>query len=635
MEGRDGININVFGMSGIPQDVLDARREEMGIPDEPPPIPPPGPVIPVAPTPVAVEAEAEALDQQAPKPAKPKTGAMDTMNKVLEVATSNSEQDGITKALLAAAATNAPSSAGDTARIIAAVLKATTASKTELLPAARPSISALAAVAASQSEADPPAPPPAPRTEQPAAAFSVDGGQASASASGMTGMVTPAAAEPDPYEEKTLEEFESSLALVPVGSEKANGDSAPLAPGSKIRLKDLKFHYRLNGAVGSVLTEKGKLPDTVKVLLETGHDFTVRLTNLEICTGESSGTTVVLRSRSRGKRGRSRSARRKNRWDPEEKPEDKVDPSLQKPSMCMPFTEGLCKKGSECPFAHNLRELQPGGFKPRLCPSYGQGECPRGKVCVFAHDAKELPPNFKTVVCASFKQGLCRKHGICTFAHGDDELKFFQDLMGTTVQAQPAAVGLVTPLGATPAVTSGTLNLANVLSGSRPGLAPLALKPFRPLAFPSLAGTAPALGTIGTTPTVGTLGAVGGLGAGTIAGLRGPLVTPRLPALGAPSVSVGTMPGVRPATIPGLLALRPPNFQGLTPAAKAGALSGSAPKVVGAVQPKALNILPGTPGLSLRPGLLNMGGVGGKKKCTAWEMGGCPMGASCPFAHGV
>lgn len=644
IQGRDSVSMNIFGMSGIPQELLDARREEMGIMEpEPAPLPAPLPV----PTPVALEQpEVETEDagqhytgMSATKLAKPKhPGAMDTMNKVLEVATSNSEQDSITKALLAAAATNAPSSAGDTARIITAVLKAAQAQK-EPPPAARPLMNVVAEAAPQPALSEIPQ---LLGQTQAAAAWPFEQhllAQASASAHDTAAEpAAPAAAqdpEPyDPYEGKSLEDFESSLALVPVGS----GDAKSFTPGSKVRLQGLKIHYRLNGAVGSVMMEQGKLPQTVKVMLETGHDFTVRLRNVERYTddGKTSDTG--------NKRKRSSTPKRKHRWDPEEdKLEDKVPAADMKPSMCMPFTEGLCKKGAECPFAHNLRELQHGGFKPRLCPSYEQGECPRGKVCVFAHSAKELPPNFKTVVCASFKQGLCRKHSICTFAHGDDELKFFQNLMGTTAQPQPAAVGMV-HTGGVP-----ILNL-RALTGSPSSITPVALRPLRPvLALPGVPGVRPVF------PVRPALPCATGLTALTS-------VTP-----GATGVAGGT--AIRP-TVQSLLALRQQSLQGGTMKAVGGMPSllaapggvgtmpgGAAMKPLGSLIPK----LPAAAGLAARPGTpvrvpllglpgsLNHGlmvgsapamglgtmgaGPAAKRRCVQWAMGGCTFGEACAFSH--
>jgi len=142
-------------------------------------------------------------------------------------------------------------------------------------------------------------------------------------------------------------------------------------------------------------------------------------------------------------------------------------PVHMKPSMCMPFTEGLCTKEAECPFAHNLRELKPGGFKPKLCPSFNQGHCPRGAICVFAHEAKELPPGFKTQACANFKMGFCRKQTICTFAHGEEELKFFQGLMASNSPSVLAQNRLAITAGG---LGGATLALTNAPAAKAPTL---------------------------------------------------------------------------------------------------------------------------------------------------------------------
>mmetsp|Transcript_26920 Transcript_26920/g.77564 ORF Transcript_26920/g.77564 Transcript_26920/m.77564 type:complete len:491 (-) Transcript_26920:381-1853(-) len=207
--------------------------------------------------------------------------------------------------------------------------------------------------------------------------------------------------------------------------------------------------------------------------------------------------------------------------------------------MCMPYTEGLCKKGTDCPFAHSLRELQPGGFKPRLCPSYQQGKCPRGTVCMFAHGAKELPPNFKTVVCQNFKQGFCRKQSICTFAHGDDELKFFQNLMGTTMQPI-ATIGGSVPGSGLPALTL-TEQIARALSGSG-NPAPNAKPMFRPL----MGGTRPSFAPPARLPGMSSSAPPGQLALPGLPGAPGGPGTPGAPgAVGPPGI-----PGLRPPVAP-------------------------------------------------------------------------------------
>lgn len=138
-----------------------------------------------------------------------------------------------------------------------------------------------------------------------------------------------------------------------------------------------------------------------------------------------------------------------------------------KQSMCMPFTEGLCAKGTTCPLAHNLRELAPGGYKPKLCTSFESGNCPRGDVCIFAHTRHELPPNFKTVLCTNFKAGHCRKQQICTFAHGEEEMEFFKKFM-SGAKDPPAAKQFALLGGAAPIVPLGEAGLSDsVLAASQ------------------------------------------------------------------------------------------------------------------------------------------------------------------------
>merc|ERR1712187_118632 len=107
-----------------------------------------------------------------------------------------------------------------------------------------------------------------------------------------------------------------------------------------------------------------------------------------------------------------------------------TEPMVMKMEMCMSFTEGLCTKGALCPYAHNLRELAPGGTKPRLCPAFNRpGGCIKRAVCMYAHTKEELPPGFKCTQCTNFATGHCRKSLICQFAHGEEEQAWFTKFM--------------------------------------------------------------------------------------------------------------------------------------------------------------------------------------------------------------
>lgn len=68
-----------------------------------------------------------------------------------------------------------------------------------------------------------------------------------------------------------------------------------------------------------------------------------------------------------------------------------------KTQMCRYNTEGNCRQGAACSFAHSESEQQvtqevipPGKFKTRMCKYFTQGTCQKGDACVFAHGEGEV-----------------------------------------------------------------------------------------------------------------------------------------------------------------------------------------------------------------------------------------------------
>lgn len=786
LEDRQSVKVSVFGMSGIPAEFLENNVEaepvDLEAPPAPPPAPaPPVPALPPAPAPappLPAVPQLPLLDNTfaallanvtkpplvaptppsapPPPPPPPKSMSVNPLSLLANpaerdiisqaiggAAASGRLDDCVTKALLAAAATNHAASMGDTARIIQAVLKAATASNAEAEPPPPPEPDYVEQFPPVPEE--PPVEPMIPMAPEVPVALEIPAAPQVSAALGFqaalefqpapefpvpappppeapanTALAVPAPPEEEPQPAKTSGALvlwepsgDSEAQKAAEGASEAPQASSADAPqfplGCKVRVKCLKIHKKLNGSIGIVLPAESRLPESVKVQLESGQDFTVRLANLEPLPEEPLKLTMGSargRSRSRrGRRSRSRKAsagrsrsRRRSRWDPETPrvvETEMIDPSLLKPSMCMPYTEGLCKKSGDCPFAHSLRELQPGGFKPRLCPSFQQGLCPRGEVCMFAHSAKELPPNFKTVVCANFKQGFCRKQSICTFAHGDAELQFFQDLMGTPPPGVAPALGAV--VGGSPAPVTLTEQLARALAGSSnaspipafkplfkslalpPGTRPALLAGLRTLTAPLPPGTPatasqpllallPAAGTQppppppeamgarslparpsanfgATTMATGTLGAIMAAGARPLLA-RTPVLT-KVPALAM--LAKAPVPLVQPAppTTPPPPTTPAPSMLSKAPAlakapvlSKAPVLGGSSRD--GAPQKKGLcaQFTLGTCSLGAACAFehnpnasTTIGNTGVKKPCAQWEMGGCSLGTACPFAH--
>jgi len=107
---------------------------------------------------------------------------------------------------------------------------------------------------------------------------------------------------------------------------------------------------------------------------------------------------------------------------------NKVYHDFFKTKMCSLYNLNICKKGSECPFAHDEEELRdkPNLQKTKLCDAFLQGECNRGEDCHFAHGEDQLrstPDLFKTAICNLWTQGKCNAGDSCRFAHGYEDLR--------------------------------------------------------------------------------------------------------------------------------------------------------------------------------------------------------------------
>jgi hypothetical protein len=100
-----------------------------------------------------------------------------------------------------------------------------------------------------------------------------------------------------------------------------------------------------------------------------------------------------------------------------------------KTKMCSLNALNICKKGTNCPFAHSEDELRekPNLYKTKLCDAFLQeGKCSKGENCHFAHGEDELrstPDLFKTAICNLWTQGKCTAGDQCRFAHGYEDLR--------------------------------------------------------------------------------------------------------------------------------------------------------------------------------------------------------------------
>ena len=76
-----------------------------------------------------------------------------------------------------------------------------------------------------------------------------------------------------------------------------------------------------------------------------------------------------------------------------------LNPARYKTELCGPFKAGLCAFGSECQFAHGLKELRPvklhNKYKTVKCRSYkSSGFCKHGNNCFFIHEDSQAEKEF-------------------------------------------------------------------------------------------------------------------------------------------------------------------------------------------------------------------------------------------------
>jgi hypothetical protein len=95
--------------------------------------------------------------------------------------------------------------------------------------------------------------------------------------------------------------------------------------------------------------------------------------------------------------------------------------------MCIFFSQGVCKYGAKCLFAHEQGDVAPlpDLKNTRICTKFEAGNC-NEENCPFAHSQDELRSTdffYKTTACMWHAAGKCRNGEQCRFAHGDDDLR--------------------------------------------------------------------------------------------------------------------------------------------------------------------------------------------------------------------
>lgn len=102
----------------------------------------------------------------------------------------------------------------------------------------------------------------------------------------------------------------------------------------------------------------------------------------------------------------------------------KMYAQFRKTTMCKFEIMGLCRKGAQCPYAHDPAELQkrPDLSCTKICPEFTKtGRCSQAD-CSYAHSADELRATNlfkKTKPCRFWPTGHCNHGHKCRFAHID------------------------------------------------------------------------------------------------------------------------------------------------------------------------------------------------------------------------
>jgi Zinc finger C-x8-C-x5-C-x3-H type (and similar) len=63
----------------------------------------------------------------------------------------------------------------------------------------------------------------------------------------------------------------------------------------------------------------------------------------------------------------------------------------QKRQICFDFTKGVCTRGANCKYSHDLNHIISVNSQERgICFDYLRGQCTRGLLCRFSHDLTNI-----------------------------------------------------------------------------------------------------------------------------------------------------------------------------------------------------------------------------------------------------
>ncbi|KAK9813147.1 hypothetical protein WJX72_009862 [[Myrmecia] bisecta] len=104
--------------------------------------------------------------------------------------------------------------------------------------------------------------------------------------------------------------------------------------------------------------------------------------------------------------------------------QDRADPKKQ---ICFDFTKGVCTRGANCKYSHDIALIVSVNSQERgICFDFLRGQCNRGLLCRFSHDLSNIAAQQSQInktskrnapICYDFVKGLCMRGADCRYSH--------------------------------------------------------------------------------------------------------------------------------------------------------------------------------------------------------------------------